>query len=366
MSIEAAKELIAKLDSQINDGDLGMPHFRDSEIEVFPLGKENFRRINAIGGSSQRKLAFVDGGNLEIIGAPNFSIQLNRIYAGIWENNNRVVIDLPRVEFFSAILSSFKDEALHYTTILVPSSSSFSHYLPDAADLNFSSKERTLLFGQRADIQLMAAIARNFAEWRYATLLTEHLGSKDILVMDGSLQTGYQNESRYLKELFSLTSRKEIDLCGLSKTSSLHTTTAMSLLGAVNKLASDSGVTGEWFHPIFQSTAYNLYSLVAKFHPSSERVFRIDVPKNQFEKHGEDNLNLLLGELASNSCDATFPGYPYGLIDADLFSRVSENEKEYYRAIISSEISGQNKRDKFLPHIRAKDAHDVLNLIAGF
>ena len=71
----------------------------------------------------------------------------------------------------------------------MPSPSEFSPYLPEGIDLSFSSKERTLMFGLRADIQLMASNARNFAEWRYATLLSALLDEDDILIIDGSLQT---------------------------------------------------------------------------------------------------------------------------------------------------------------------------------
>ena len=143
-------------------------------------------------------------------------------------------------------------------------------------------------------------------------------------------------------------------------------TNGVSLLGAISKLASDSKISGNWFYPIFQSTTTNLFSFVSKFHSASERVFRVDVPKVSYEKMGEEGLGKLLGEIALNANDATFPGYPYGLIDADLFSRVSENELEYYRAIIYSEITGQDKKATFLPHIRAGDAHQILNIIAGF
>ena len=31
-----------------------------------------------------------------------------------------------------------------------------------------------------------------------------------------------------------------------------------------------------------------------------------------------------------------------------------------------SEMSGQDMQAKFLPHIRAGDAHEILNMIAGF
>ena len=77
MSLEAAKKLIRKLDTLIADGNMGVPHFSDKSIKTFPLDRNGFRSIREL--ESKRKLFFVDGGNQEIIGAPNFSLQLNRI-----------------------------------------------------------------------------------------------------------------------------------------------------------------------------------------------------------------------------------------------------------------------------------------------
>ena len=81
-------------------------------------------------------------------------------------------------------------------------------------------------------------------------------------------------------------------------------TNGVSLLGAISKLASDSKISGNWFYPIFQSTTTNLFSFVSKFHSASERVFRVDVPKDRYEKMGEEGLGKLLGEIALNANDA--------------------------------------------------------------
>jgi hypothetical protein len=74
----------------------------------------------------------------------------------------------------------------------------------------------------------------------------------------------------------------------------------------------------------------------------------------------------VLNLFCSNSSDPSFPGYPFGLVDADLTSRVSKYEIDYYRALITSQISALNRQGRFLPHIRASDAHILLNTIAGF
>ena len=118
MSLDAARKLVEDLDANIKEDELGNPHFGDPSVHPFPLTKEGFRLIRQV--KSGRKLAFVDGGNQEILGAPNFSVQLNRIYAGVWNGKDRVIIDLPRIEFFSATFSVFKNDEIHYETVLVP------------------------------------------------------------------------------------------------------------------------------------------------------------------------------------------------------------------------------------------------------
>jgi len=54
----------------------------------FPLTIDGFKVIQSL--DSDRKTAFVDGGNQEILGAPNFSVQLNMVYFGMWSGNKSI------------------------------------------------------------------------------------------------------------------------------------------------------------------------------------------------------------------------------------------------------------------------------------
>ncbi|MDA4131046.1 MAG: hypothetical protein OK457_09770 [Thaumarchaeota archaeon] len=366
MSIEAAKEIIARLDSQMGDRPLGNPLFSDPDVTGFPFSKQAFRRINPV--KSDRLLAFVDGGNLELLGAPNFSVQLNRICSSLWKNNARYTkLKLPQVNFFSAIFSTIDDGKISYQTIIVPGDPAFSALLPDPMHLSFDSFDRTITNGnQRADTSKVASIARNFAEWKYAAAVSEYLCTDDILVMDGSLQTQFTNEWEYFRRLEQATQKREVILSSLSKTSTLFTDSGLSLLGSISQFAKNEGVEGEWVHPLFDSRKHHVFGLVVKLNDISDWVFRLDFQRDQFLKLSEETLNEILNLFCSNSSDPSFPGYPYGSIDVDLFSRVSQNELDYYRALVSSQISNLNKQNKYIPHIRAGDAHNLLNTIAGF
>ncbi len=364
LSLDAARKLVENLDTNILDQDPGEPHFKDPNVKPFPLDKKGFRLIKEV--KSGRKLVFVDGGNQQIIGAPNFSIQLNRVHTCVWDGKEKINLSLPRIEFFSATYSTFKNDEIYFDTILFPSSPEFEKYLPASSNLSFNSFDRSVMNGnQRADIERVASIARRFAEWKFAAIITASLDKGDILVMDGTLQTSFKNESIYLRGLERATKQQGVLLSGLSKTSALFTTTGQSLLGAVNKLAEDYNIKREWYYPIAESRSkdHNVIILAVKLNSISERIFRYEIQRDQFNELSELQLNETLTELVKNSTDITMPGYPYGLLDVDRFARVSVNELEYYRGIIMSQISKIGKLGKFTRHMRANDAHNIMNML---
>ena len=62
-----------------------------------------------------------------------------------------------------------------------------------------------------------------------------------------------------------------------------------------------------------------------------------------------------------NSTDYTFPGYPYGLIDADRLARITGAERGFYCDVLRSQLATMGKWDKFYRHVKATDAHGLLN-----
>jgi hypothetical protein len=100
--------------------------------------------------------------------------------------------------------------------------------------------------------------------------------------------------------------------------------------------------------------------LAVKLHKQSEYVFRFEVLKDQVNKNNFGEVELIISALAENSKDVCFPGYPYGLIDADKFARVSMTEKTVnefqFRAAVSREVW-----DKISKFVKSSDAHELLN-----
>lgn len=372
MSIEALRKAIQDLDKHVQEEDLGVAHFSNPDYEPYPLAPENIKEIKEV--KSDRKIAFVDGGNQELLGAPNFSVQINKVYFCIFQGDKRILVKSlpPRIEFFSTTYSTMKpannNNEVYYDTELFPTSTEITSLLPDVKDLSFSSFDRSVTIGnQRADIARVASIARRFAEWTMASNIVEaELDKDDIVVIDGSLESAFKHEPKYLGQLFSMGKKNGVTITGLSKTSRLFTNSGLSLLGAVQKV-SESVPYAKWYLPIAfsKSASHEAVILVAKFHKAAERVFRYEIQRDQFKDLKENEIEEIIGQLANNSKDIAFPGYPYGLVDADTFGRVRDEEVGHYQAILMSEISKLGKWKKFARHLHSIDAHDYLNMVIG-
>lgn len=366
--VEALHDLVKNLDESINEGDVGDVYFLNPDYEALPLHVDKIKEIKNV--DSPCNMGFVDGGNQEILGAPNFSVQINRVYFCIFRGKERIRSRrlINKIEFFSATHSSFRNGKIYYDTQLFPIGKTSFDFLPDRKDLSFDSTDRTVTMGtQRADITRVASIARRFAEWKFASLVVENEMEKgDFLVTDGSLEAAFTNEPNYLKELFAIGKKKNVIIMGLSKTSRLFTTNGLSLLGAVQQIA-EPVTYDKWYLPLAKSKSitHEVALFAIKLNKSAERVFRFEVQRDQFKDLNELEFQNIMNQLAQNSTDISFAGYPYGLVVGDTFARVRDEEVAHYRVMLMSEISKAGKWKKFSRHIKSIDAHDYLNTVIG-
>src|SRR3989338_977150 len=109
--------------SALEDGD---PIF--SGERTYNLDNKNFHEIAEKDG----RIAFVDGGNAEILSAANFSLSFVRVYTCTFDNSKKV--SAKRKEFYVLTNAEFDDDIIYKTEI-------FSDWLsiPD-----FSSNDPTL------------------------------------------------------------------------------------------------------------------------------------------------------------------------------------------------------------------------------
>ena len=120
-----------------------------------------------------------------------------------------------------------------------------------------------------------------------------------------------------------------------------------------------------YYYPIAESLSpeHEAAIFVVKLSEQSPRVFRYEVNAEQVKSLSSDSMNEIFSQLATNSGDLGFPGYPYGLVDADDNARVRHEELETYRVLLLSEISKLGASSRFLDHMQSADSHHVLNAL---
>ena len=359
------KSLIEELGTQLSQkehSDIVLNNGNGKQFEIIP---SEFKQITPI--EKPKKIAFVDGGDAPLDEAPNYLITLNRIYFSIFCGKKRVKPSMsPRVQFLSFVISKVGTEGgkkkVSYDTRLFPHNESDKEFLPAEIDLASVTDGATVLQGSRLN-----SLARRFAEWQLAYKVVEkELVAGDILVIDGSLQTNFKNETKYANKLYDLAIKKEVIICGLAKTSRLITESGDPLLARIDEIAADVKYD-KWYVKVAEEVSSDDrgFMLAVKFHPNSNFVFRFEILREQFAKMDDSEINSVLASLAENSQDVSMLGYPYGAIDADRFAQVRLDESNMYRGIILAERLRNPEWKRLEKYSASLAAHDVLNLVTS-
>jgi len=318
---EIIKKILNKIEKNQEDSIVFDQENKKSE----EIKKENFHNILEKKGS--KKIAFVDGGNLEILRSPSLSLFFNRIYYTIYKDNKRIENKL--FEFYTLINTIEKNNKLFFTTEYF-----FTKNKLNLKKYEFDSFDKTLVSGnRRAKISLIGNIIRRFAELSVVNEI-----KTDVVVIDGSLEPKYI----YEKEIIDKINTDKI-VCGLSKTTELLTKKGSSVSAHLSKLTDKK----TWYY-----SAKDFFFV--KLNKNSNYIFRLDVLQ-------KEKIEEILYLLKENSKDPIFLGYPYGLIEADRFARVSKNQKK----ILQLELEMKLKKDykDLIPYLTATDAHDILDNI---
>lgn len=285
-----------------------------------PIKKENFEEIRAV---ENKTLAFVDGGQAQLLAAPNFSLDVIRIYAVFFKNKTKT--NKIKKEFY---LLAKTNEHLEFSVEI------FGDKIIKEKDLKLNSLDPTLKQGtRRASISTLANIARRFAELSLCKEISQEV---DFVILDGNLEITTTNENKYLKQLPS-------NVCALTKTSTVFSKKGNNVAGLLNEISPKH----EWLYFAGEQNQRKIY--FTKLNQHSGYVFH-------FEGAPE-----ALGALMPYCNDPVFPGYPYGLIYADRFARISNQEKEFLKTQLITKM-GQDF-DKLKKYINSLNAHDILDNI---
>ncbi len=363
--------VVEALEKNVVELPLGQPEFADKRYRSMPLDPEFFTRIPV--ADVERLVAFVDGGNMEIASAPNFAIALTRLYFSLFKGDKRIEPHCvpQRVDFYTVCFAVLKSGQIVYRTEFIPLREEWRKYLPRVQDLELNSFDRTIMMGlQRASINRVLDVARVFSEWKFSSsIIEEELQRGDVLVRDGSLQTTVTNEGKYANEAYAFALEKGVYFTGISKTSTLFTDTGQPLFSAIHELSEATPLKDEswYYHPIVEidHPDHRAEMFAVKLNKQSEYVFRFEVLRDQVTKQTFKEVESVISALAANSIDIGFPGYPYGLIDADRLGRVSMNEKTVHEFQFKAAASRKGLWEKISKFIKSSDAHEILNKLIG-
>lgn len=323
--------IVNAIDAPKSKGNIA--EFSDPSYKPVPLSKGNFHPIGKAEQSSS-KIVFIDGGNAEILKSYDFSLQLIRVASVVYSNNKRISSDVK--ECFVLTKAVKKEDSISYEA---------TFFNIQKGPLSYDSFDSTIRQGKhRIAISAIAGVIRRLMEIELAKEAADKLSKGDIIVLDGDLKTSVTKEKEYLEALFSKVTEKDINLSALSKSSEIYTDTGFSLFSAIEDISPDT----QWFyHPLVEARdAPDI--LIVKLNKNSNFIFKLELLGS---KPGE-----VLKMLADNSRDPVFPGYPYGLIEADKLARVSNSERDYYKTIFLSRLDKAIKIDQ--------NAHSILDRIS--
>ena len=268
----------------------------------------------------EKTVAFVDGGQAEILSAGNFCLSFIRVSGVIFSGNKK--IDHIKNEFYLFTRAKYINDDLFYESKVYP----LTDKIIEENDLLISSNDSSIKIGiERAPIGKVANMARRFAELSLAAQLTA-----DFIVLDGTLEPTFQNEEKLIARLPEKAS-------ALAKSSSLFTASGNSPVALLDKI----GPSGCWSYFIAG------HSYFVKLHEKSKHVFRFEGNKEA------------LPYLVKNSQDALFLGYPYGLIFVDKMARVSNKEQQ--SLMVNFLLRKENK--EIVDYLKTSNAHNILDRI---
>lgn len=332
--------------------------------KIISINKDNFEMI--LPSTDTKTIAFIDGGQAEIISAGNFCLSFIRVEAVVFQNNKNRTNPLPEglgfepsaishnkkikniiKEFYVLSTAKYENNDLFYYSRLF-FLNDLDNKLVDEDDLSISSTDASIRTGsERAPISKAANMARRFAELSLAAELSLEV---DFVVVDGTLEKTFLNEEKYLERLNKGGKDDKgnvcamAKVCALAKSSALFTTSGNSPVVLLNKI----GLEGCWSYFVDgNSDASGARTYFVKLHKKAKHVFR-------FEGHA-----AVLPYLLDNCQDALFLGYPYGLIIADKLARVSNAEKSSLRMRFL--LDAKNK--EIVKYLHSSDAHDILDTI---
>lgn len=296
-----------------------------------------------------RNIIFIDGGNAGLLSSPGSCVHFIRIFHTVYRGNRRIGCGAD--EFYVSCQAQGAGDSVVFSARLFRSDVNSLTDTFFAENFMFDPLDPALRqMGSRLAISKVPGMVRRIAELSTALLLAGRAEKDSIVVIDGDLCAKTGDEGKLLSALRSVSEERKVSVVGLSKTSDLLTSSGRSVAQVLSSMAPQ----GSWSYCPAAERRGALISF-AKLHERSDYVFKI-------ESFTKTMTERVLPLLSANSSDAVFLGYPYGLIEADRFARVSSREKEMLRTMFM--VKAGRDWNSFGSGERSLDAHSVLDRIS--
>ncbi len=316
----------------------------EHSAEVDPL---RFQLLGAPNSIIRGTVIFVDGGQATLLESPTFLLQFVRVAAVTYQGQKRVCIE--RKEAYTLTTLAEKEGQRMFVTSVFPAEEEMDEEgirlrgieIPDIAQ-----DDPTLKSGMHAVTpQQVGLVVRKLLELDLMDQVCKRSGAGTLVVRDGDLVPRASCELGGLQTIYNHVGRG-ILVVGLSKTTHAFTTTGSAATSALLRL----GPSEPWYYP------HHAQGLVdvgfVKLHEKSAYAFRLDTVKD---------AGVICGILSLHASDPVFRGYPYGLVQADEFGRVSHKEQE--GLLLTFMHAAQEKYPLLVREMRSLDAHSILDRI---
>lgn len=360
LNTDVLQHLITRLDKN-SDADI-IPLFEDTRFSQEKFNPQKFHLLEPVVPTS--KIIFIDGGNVSLIYTPELSLDVIRVAVVLLSKEKYLVpftadfTVLTALEHRSGEL--FFVPKIFVDSIVQESSPAFVKLLQKLeTKLSFSVNDTAFTVGnRRASLAIVSSLMRRCAELYAASFLIHELSSSDVVVLDGSLSCICKQEEEVLQQFLSHADASNISVVALSKTSEAVTTDGNSFASVLQQQCS----LPRWLYTPagkFSFTSFLGKGIVSfvKLHERSQHIFRVDT----LEKLSLDHCKQIAEMLASNATDPVFYGYPYGLVKADVFARISNDEKEYL--LTKFLVHAGKHAEKLRQLMHATNAHGILDKI---
>lgn len=296
-----------------------------------------------IGEAEGEKIAFVDGGNASIIRNPTAEMQRIRT-AAVTTEKNKLTTAAQKEGYLLARLEPDSSGKIQCRAKLTESTLEIS-----GNELSSIGLESPWNGESTAALTKFCEAARRVAEIN-AAMNAARRQRGGFIVLDGTLEAFNAAEMRAMNEMMAAAADNKVIIGAVAKTCSLLTNGGEALTSAADAIS--EGKKGYVVVAEGVTERHKAAVAVARLNSSSSYLFRIEAAT-------AEDLKKLLPELKSQSNDIAFPGYPYGMLMADRFARISNADAELtktkMRATATAEVKALLKREKAL------NAHSILD-----